>query len=86
MWAMVSKTSASCGELGNTQSKTLIFGDAQLASELGCSLSTVRDWRSKRVIPFVKTGVRQVVYNLPRVLAALDKLTVQPRGEKKGGK
>jgi excisionase family DNA binding protein len=74
---MVSKTSATCSELGNTQSKTLIFGDAQLASQLGCSLSTIRDWRSKRVIPFVKTGVRQVVYNLRRVLDALDALEIR---------
>jgi len=64
----------------------LIHGDLELAQALGAGLSTVRTWRAKRLIPFIKTGHKSISYNLPKVLAALESLTVHPRGTGKGGK
>lgn len=64
----------------------LIHGDLELARALGAGLSTVRTWRGKRLIPFIKTGHKSISYNLPKVLAALESLTVHPRGAGKGGK
>jgi hypothetical protein len=63
----------------------LLHGDAALALALNAGLSTVRTWRAKRLIPFIKTGHKSISYNLPKVLAALESLTVHPRGAKKGG-
>ena len=84
---MTNHSAVYAGELPYPQSITnLIHGDAALAAALGAGLSTVRTWRAKRLIPFIRTGHKSISYSLPRVLAALDKLTVQPRGEKKGGK
>ena len=62
----------------------LLHGDAALALALGAGLSTVRTWRAKRLIPFIKTGHKSISYSLPKVLAALESLTVHPRGAKKG--
>lgn len=62
----------------------LLHGDAALAVALGAGLSTVRTWRGKRLIPFIKTGHKSISYSLPKVLAALESLTVHPRGAKKG--
>ena len=64
----------------------LIYGDVELARQLGTSLSTIRTWRAKRLIPFIKTGHKSICYNLTKVLAALESLTVHPRGAGKGGK
>jgi hypothetical protein len=64
----------------------LLHGDIALANALGICLSTVRTWRAKRLIPFIKTGHKSISYNLPKVLAALESLTVHPRGAGKGGK
>ncbi|MEI6714641.1 MAG: hypothetical protein WCO60_12870 [Verrucomicrobiota bacterium] len=50
----------------------LLNGDAALAAELCLGLSTIRRLRSARRIPYIKTGHRTIVYNLPKVLAALD--------------
>ncbi len=85
---MPNNSVASTGDLPSAQAITphLIHGDSALAAALGAGLSTVRTWRAKRLIPFIRTGHKSISYSLPRVLAALDKLTVQPRGEKKGGK
>ena len=63
----------------------LLHGDAALAVALGAGLSTVRTWRAKRLIPFIKTGHKSISYSLPKVLAALESLTVHPRSAKKGG-
>jgi hypothetical protein len=83
---MTNHSVAYAGKLHYPQSITsLIHGDAALAAALGAGLSTVRTWRAKRLIPFIRTGHKSISYSLPRVLAALDKLTVHPRGEKKGG-
>lgn len=85
--AMTNNSVAYTGELPYPQSITsLIHGDAALAAALGAGLSTVRTWRGKRLIPFIRTGHKSISYSLPRVLAALDKLTVHPRGDKKGGR
>ena len=64
----------------------LIHGDVKLARQLGTGLSTIRTWRAKRLIPFIKTGHKSISYNLAKVLAALESLTVHPRGAGKGGK
>ena len=64
----------------------LIHGDLELARALGAGISTVRTWRGKRLIPFIKTGHKSISYNLPKVLAALESLTVHPRGAKNGGR
>ena len=62
----------------------LLHGDLALAVALGAGLSTIRTWRGKRLIPFIKTGHKSISYSLPKVLAALESLTVHPRGAKKG--
>jgi hypothetical protein len=62
----------------------LLHGDAALAVALGAGLSTVRTWRAKRLIPFIKTGHKSISYSLPKVLAALENLTVHPRSAGKG--
>jgi hypothetical protein len=63
----------------------LIAGDRALASALNIGLSTVRTWRSKRIIPYIKTGHKSVIYDLSKVLAALGTLEVKPVTSK-GGK
>ena len=63
----------------------LLHGDLALALALNAGLSTIRTWRGKRLIPFIKTGHKSISYSLPKVLAALESLTVHPRGAKKGG-
>jgi hypothetical protein len=56
----------------------LIHGDQALADAIGAGLSTVRTWRAKRIIPYIKTGHKSVIYNLPKVLAALEEFEVKP--------
>ena len=63
-----------------TYDPVLLHGDAALAVALGVGLSTVRTWRGKRLIPFIKTGHKSISYSLPKVLAALESLTVHARG------
>lgn len=87
---MPSACSNITGDLPQKQAITktesvLLHGDAALALALGAGLSTVRTWRAKRLIPFIKTGHKSISYSLPKVLAALERLTVYPRGAKKGG-
>ena len=62
----------------------LLHGDLALAVALNAGLSTIRTWRAKRLVPFIKTGHKSISYSLPKVLAALESLTVHPRGAKKG--
>lgn len=62
----------------------LIHGDAALAVALGAGLSTVRTWRAKRLIPFIKTGHKSIAYNLSKVLAALEALEVKAISAKGG--
>ena len=57
---------------------TLIHGDQALADAIGAGLSTVRTWRAKRLIPYIKTGHKSVIYDLPKVLAALEAFEVKP--------
>jgi hypothetical protein len=59
----------------------LIHGDQALASRLGISLSTVRTWRAKRLIPFLSTGHRSISYRLPAVMAAIERLEARPHSE-----
>jgi hypothetical protein len=62
----------------------LIFGDRALASCLGTCLSTVRTWRAKGIIPFIKTGHKSIAYELHDVLTALRSLRKKPIAEKGG--
>ncbi|MEI7774940.1 MAG: hypothetical protein WCK17_09200 [Verrucomicrobiota bacterium] len=64
---------------------SLIHGDQALADAIGAGLSTIRTWRAKRLIPYIKTGHKSVIYDLPKVLAALGTLEVKPVTSK-GGK
>ena len=74
---MTNHSAVYAGELPYPQSITnLIHGDAALAAALGAGLSTVRTWRAKRLIPFIKTGHRSIAYSLPRVLRALERVEV----------
>jgi predicted site-specific integrase-resolvase len=59
-----------------------IFGDLKLAQTLGAQVSTIRTWRYKGLIPFIKTGHKSIMYQLPAVLAALEKME-QPAESKK---
>jgi predicted site-specific integrase-resolvase len=49
----------------------IIYGDAAMAKDLGVSLTTVRTWRVKGLIPYRKLGHRSVIYFQDEVLAAL---------------
>ena len=51
----------------------------ELALTLNESPFTIRDWRHKGVIPFLKLGHRQIRYRLRDVLAALERRTVKAR-------
>ena len=76
--AMTNNSVASTGDLPSAQAITphLIHGDSALAAALGAGLSTVRTWRAKRLIPFIRTGHKSISYSLPRVLAALERVEV----------
>lgn len=63
---------------------TLVFGDRALAETLNASLSTIRTWRGKGIIPFIRTGYKSIAYDLPDVLAALRTLRVKTITEKGG--
>jgi hypothetical protein len=63
----------------NNTNPILIHGDRALATALGTSLSTIRTWRAKRLIPFIKTGHKMISYNLPKVMEALDAMTTPVR-------
>lgn len=58
--------------------RELIYGDKALAAAIRARLSTVRRWRSNRVIPHIKTGHKTVIYDLNKVLSALEALEVKP--------
>jgi DNA-binding transcriptional MerR regulator len=59
----------------------LLHGDAALAKMLAVCVSTIRTWREKRLIPFIKTGHRSISYSLPKVLEALENLTTLVKNE-----
>lgn len=60
----------------------LIVGDRALALSLSVSISTIRTWRTKRVIPFIKTGHKSIAYELADVLSALRAFRTKPITEK----
>lgn len=64
------------------KSTVLIHGDQSLADALGTCVSNIRTLRLKRLIPFIKTGHKSIIYKLDRVLAALDRLEVKPVTER----
>jgi len=49
----------------------IISGDAAMAKALGVSVSTVRTWRGKGLIPYRKFGHKSVLYFYDEVIAAL---------------
>ena len=51
---------------------------------MGTNLSKIRTLRLKRLIPFIKVGHKSIIYNLDKVLAALERLEVKPVTEKGG--
>lgn len=51
----------------------LLFTGRELASRLGVSLRTVEQWSSTGVIPKLVLSTRMTRYQLPKVLAALEK-------------
>jgi hypothetical protein len=63
----------------NNTNPILIHGDQALATALGTPLSTIRTWRAKRLIPFIKTGHTTISYNLPKVMEALDAMATPVR-------
>lgn len=58
----------------NQNTQQWVHSDTELAVALGAKLSTVRTWRTKGLIPFIKTGHRSISYCVAKVLAALEKL------------
>ncbi len=82
--AALAKSAHISGE-GSGAIPNLIHGDQALADAINSRLSTVRTWRSKRLIPYIKTGHKSVIYDLNKVLAALGALEVKPVTSK-GGK
>ena len=64
--------------------RCLIYGDRALASCLGAALPTIRTYRAKGIIPFIKTGHRSIAYELDDVLAALRAYRNKPITEKGG--
>jgi hypothetical protein len=50
-----------------------ILMEEELAARLKKAPRTVRDWREKRLIPYIRIG-RSILYDWDRVLAALQKL------------
>ena len=53
--------------------------EAELARALGEEERTVRNWRYKGIIPFLKLGHRQIRYRLGPVLDALEKRQIKKR-------
>ena len=63
----------------------LIYGDQALADAIHAGRSTIRTWRAMRLIPYIKTGHKTVIYDLNKVLAALEMhevKAVRPKGGK----
>ena len=52
--------------------------EQQLAQEMAVNMRTIRNWRTRRIIPSIKIG-RVVRYERASVLAALARQTVQAR-------
>jgi hypothetical protein len=50
-----------------------ILTEEELAARLKKAPRTVRDWREKRMLPFIRIG-RSILYDWGRVTAALQKL------------
>jgi hypothetical protein len=49
-----------------------LMSERQLSEYLDVKARTLRDWRSKRIIPFIKIN-RKIQYHVEHVLAALAK-------------
>lgn len=54
-----------------------------LASEIGCPEPQINRLRRERKIPAIKLGYRTFKYDLPRVLAALERLEISEIGAKR---
>jgi hypothetical protein len=51
----------------------------ELAHALGESVRTIRNWKTKGLIPVLVLGHRSIRFRLDSVLAALDKRTIRKR-------
>jgi hypothetical protein len=56
-----------------------LLTEAELARALGEEERTVRNWRYKGMIPFLKLGHRSIRFRLDMVLEALDKRSLKKR-------
>jgi predicted site-specific integrase-resolvase len=56
-----------------------LLTEAELARKLGEVERTIRNWRYKGLIPYLKLGHKTIRYRLDAVLAALEKKTVRKR-------
>jgi hypothetical protein len=50
----------------------VLISEPALAAYIDVKVRTLRDWRAKRLIPYIKVN-RKVRYNVNNVLAALDR-------------
>jgi len=53
-----------------------LLTEKELAQRLACSPRTLMNWRTQRLIPFVKLG-QTIRYNPDAVIEVLEKLTVR---------
>jgi hypothetical protein len=51
----------------------------ELALALNESPFTIRTWRKKRIVPYLRIGHRSIRYRLPAVLAALERFTIKTK-------
>lgn len=66
-------TSTLSPEQAGAQAERLLLTGKQLAARLGVSLRTVEQWSSTGVIPKLLLSARMTRYQLPKVLAALER-------------
>jgi hypothetical protein len=50
----------------------VLMSEPRLADYIDIKIRTLREWRRKRLIPFIRVG-RKIQYNVNNVLAALDR-------------
>ena len=60
-------------ERAGVEAERLLLTGKQLASRLGVSLRTVEQWSSTWVIPKLVLSTRMTRYQLPKVLAGLER-------------
>ncbi len=61
----------------NMKTTQLLHGDSALAVALNSNVHTIRTLREKGIIPHIRTGHRSIIFDLTKVLAALDTLEIK---------